>query len=78
MSKDKNIGEGGPKKRRPSGGAHLRAAGKKPILVGATPEEIEVIDKAARLDKMPSRPSFLLRHGIEAAKKIIKKNEKGD
>lgn len=56
-----------------SGGARMKAAGKSPILLGVTPEEKQLIQKAADLERR-RMTEFLLFHGLAAARKIISKS----
>lgn len=57
------------KRKKPSGGAFLRAAGKVPLLVGMLPDEKQIIRVAAAMDGI-SMCGFLLKYGLKAAEKI--------
>jgi len=61
-----------PKKPK-SGGARLAEAGKRPMLLGWTPEDRAIIEQAARLDSRPMA-TFVQVHALAAAKKIIQKS----
>lgn len=63
-----------PKKQR-SGGAGLIAAGKKPLLLGLTPEQHELIRQAAELDGR-YMTQFVLHNTLIAAKTILEKKQK--
>lgn len=63
-----------PKKKPPSGGARLTAAGKTPVLLGLLPEQRETLLAAAAAECRPLT-QFLIFHGLEAAKKILKKSD---
>ena len=55
----------------PSGGRKLMDAGRKPILLGATEAEHDLLRQAAEAERRPIT-QFLLHHGLVAAKKILK------
>jgi len=59
-------------KKQASGGARLRAAGKRAVLLGLTPEQHTKIREAAEIDRRPVT-QFLTFHGLAAAEKILKK-----
>lgn len=60
-----------PRKRIKSGGARLVEAGKKPVLLGLTPEQHEKI--AAAADHEHRRiTQFITHYGLRAAEKILK------
>ncbi len=57
-----------------SGGAKMKDAGKTPILLGVTPAQLDLIDRAAEMSGVPYRTQFVLQHALDAAKKILKKS----
>ena len=59
-------------KRSSSGGSRLMSSGKKPILLGLTPEQYAKIHRAAELDSRPMT-QFMTLHGLRAAEKILSK-----
>jgi uncharacterized protein (DUF1778 family) len=59
-------------KRSSSGGSRLMSSGKKPILLGLTPEQYAKIHRAAEIDSRPMT-QFLTLHGVKAAEKILAK-----
>lgn len=61
------------KKKAISGGAHLIASGKKPILFGASAEEHERIRQAAEITKR-SMAQFALYATVKEAEKTILQN----
>lgn len=61
-----------PEKPQKSGGARLVESGKKPILLGPTKSEHEILKSAAEKEGRPVT-QFLLFHGLKAAKKILSK-----
>jgi uncharacterized protein (DUF1778 family) len=62
----------GKQSKRPSGGAALKAAGKKPILCGVTPEQLDELRGAADREGRKVAP-FVVFHALAAARKILKK-----
>lgn len=62
-------------KKAISGGAHLIASGKKPIMFGASIAEHEMIRQAAEVTKR-SMAQFALYAAVEMAKTILEKNGK--
>jgi uncharacterized protein (DUF1778 family) len=58
------------KKKRPSGGSVLMTSGKKPLLLGLTPEQHAMIQAAAAKLDLPMT-QFVIRQALEAAQKII-------
>ena len=59
-------------KKRPSGGAALKAAGKTGVLVGLTAEQLDAVDKARAIDER-SRANFLAHYGALAALELLDK-----
>lgn len=64
------------KKKKPtdkpkSGGARLVASGKKPILLGVTPEQYEKISTAAKADNRPIT-QYIIHHILKEAEKYFK------
>ena len=56
-----------PKTRKPlSGGAKLKAAGRRAIMLGVTPEQHAVLKAAAQLEGRPLS-NFVLYHAYQAA-----------
>jgi uncharacterized protein (DUF1778 family) len=65
-----------PPKRRPSGGAAMRRAGRTPMLLGWLPEERETIRAAAEAEDLPMT-QFVMRSALAAAAKVFsRKNGK--
>ncbi len=64
------------KKKRPSGGAVLKAAGKTGVLVGFTADELEVLDRACEREGR-SRANFVGHYSILAASKLLGKAPNG-
>jgi uncharacterized protein (DUF1778 family) len=60
--------------KQSSGGARLIASGRHPVLLGPTEEQHALLAAAAEVDGRPVT-QFLIFHGLEAAKKILKKNQ---
>ena len=60
------------KKKRPSGGASLKAAGKTGVLVGLTAEQLDAIDRACALEGR-SRANFLGHYSVLAAVQLLAK-----
>lgn len=58
-------------RKRPSGGAQLKAAGKTGILVGVAESDLMLLDEACRAEGR-TRTNFLIFHALSAAKKILK------
>lgn len=62
-------------KKRPSkpisGGARLVQSGKHPVLLGLTPEQRDIIGRAAKEDGRPLT-QFFIHHGLAAAKRILR------
>lgn len=58
-----------------SGGSRLVASGKKPVLLGLTPEDHAKASEAAQLERRPLT-QFFIHHGLVAAEKILAKKEK--
>lgn len=59
--------------KQASGGARLKAAGKHPVLLGLTADQIATVKAAAEHDGRPVT-QFLVYHGLQAAKKILGKS----
>jgi uncharacterized protein (DUF1778 family) len=66
MKKKKPI----EKRKRPSGGAALKAAGKTGVLIGLDPEQLRAIDSACALEGR-SRANFVAHYAVLAARKVI-------
>jgi uncharacterized protein (DUF1778 family) len=66
------------KKRRKqlSGGAKMKASGKKPILLGVTPEQFDKIKLAASLEMRPVS-QFVTFYAVKAAEAVIAKARDG-
>jgi hypothetical protein len=60
-------------KKPPSGGAKLKDADKTAVLLGLTPAQLDLIDRAAELSGVPYRTQFVLQHALAAARKILEK-----
>lgn len=58
--------------KRPSGGASMTAAGKLPVQLWFTPEELDTLREAAKADGRPVT-QFLSHLGLVGAKKILGK-----
>ena len=54
--------------KQESGGARLVKSGRKPVQLGLTTEELDLIDRARDL---APRTKFITRAAIEAAKRIL-------
>ena len=63
-------------RKRPSGGAAIKAAGKSAMLLGWSPGDRALIEAAARIDGRPMT-QFVQRAALAAAKKILKKSGTG-
>lgn len=59
--------------KRPSGGARLTEKGYRPVLLGLKPDDHDILKRAALSERRPLT-QFLLFHGLEAAKKIMRKS----
>ena len=64
------------KKKRPSGGAQLKAAGKTGILLGLTAADIAALDAACAADGR-TRANFLTHYGLVAARSVLEKAASG-
>ena len=64
------------KRKQLSGGAKMKAAGKKAILLGLTPEQFDKIKLAASLEMRPVS-QFVAFHTLQAAEKVIAKARDG-
>jgi uncharacterized protein (DUF1778 family) len=73
MKKQKTSAE--PKKR-PSGGAHLKAAGKTGILIGLTAEQLDILDRACKLEGR-SRANFVAHYSVVAAAELLARISNG-
>lgn len=60
-------------KKQASGGARMMAAGRKPVMIGPTADEKDILDRAAQIDGRPTS-NFVLNHALIAAKKILAKS----
>lgn len=60
--------------KQSSGGARLIASGKKPVSLGIWPDDHAVLTAAAQEERIPLT-MFLIRSGLEAAKKILEKKK---
>jgi uncharacterized protein (DUF1778 family) len=70
------MGFGKPKKkprRQLSGAAKMRQSGKHPILLGVTPEDLELLRQAAALERRPVA-QFVVFHSLAAAAVLLSKN----
>lgn len=65
------------KRRQMSGGAKLKAAGRKAILLGVTPEQLDKLKLAASLEMRPVT-QFVTFHAVQAADKLIAKAKEGE
>lgn len=61
---------GKKKRQQKSGGAKLRDAGKKAILLGVTPDQLEKLRLAASLEMRPVS-QFVVFHALKAAEAVI-------
>lgn len=61
------------KRKQLSGGAKMKAAGKKAILLGVSPEQHAKLKQAATIELRPIS-QFVLFYAIQAADKSIAKN----
>jgi uncharacterized protein (DUF1778 family) len=59
-----------PKKKRPSGAAHMKKAGKVAIYLGVSADEMAIIDAACAIEKR-TRANFFAHHAVEAARRIV-------
>jgi len=64
----------GKTKRQASGGARLVSSGKRPVLLGLTPEQHERLSAAAESEGRPLT-QFLAFHGLKAAESILRKTK---
>ncbi len=62
----------GKKTKQASGGARLVASGRRPMTLGLTQEQYELIQAAAQKELIPMT-ALTLRSVVEASKKILKK-----
>ena len=60
---------------RASGGARMMASGKRPVLLGLSPEQHEKVFAAARKDERPVTQFFVF-HGLKAAERILAQSPK--
>lgn len=58
------------KRKQLSGGAKMRAAGKKPILLGVTVPQKMILQEAADIEMRPVA-QFVTFHAMQAAKRIL-------
>jgi uncharacterized protein (DUF1778 family) len=58
------------KRKQLSGGAKMKAAGRKPILLGVTPEQLERLREAAALELRPVS-QFVVYHAMRAADLVV-------
>jgi uncharacterized protein (DUF1778 family) len=65
------------KRKQMSGGAKLKAAGRKAILLGVTPEQYDKIKLAASLEMRPVT-QFVSFYAVQAADKVIAKAKEGE
>jgi uncharacterized protein (DUF1778 family) len=68
---------GAEKKKRPSGAAHLKAAGKTAILIGLSEDDIAIVDEACEIDGR-SRANFVAHYSVLAAEKILARKADGE
>jgi hypothetical protein len=59
-----------PKRKQLSGGAKMRLAGRKAILLGVTVEQLEKIRRAAQIELRPVA-QFVCFHAVQAAEKLL-------
>ncbi len=59
-----------PKPKPASGGARLVASGKRAMLLGLSPEDRDLIERAAKADSRPMT-QFVRLAAVAAAKKIL-------
>lgn len=64
------------KRKQLSGGAKLKASGRKAILLGVTPEQFDTFKLAASLEMRPVS-QFVTFYALQAAEKVIA-NAKGN
>lgn len=64
------------RKSRPSGGAHLKAAGKTGILIGLTADQLDALDRACEIEGR-SRANFVAYYSVAAAMKLISEQLNG-
>jgi uncharacterized protein (DUF1778 family) len=64
------------KRKQLSGGAKMKAAGKKAILLGVTLEQFDQIKLAASLEMRPVT-QFVTFHAVKAAEVVIAKAREG-
>lgn len=64
----------GTKRKQRSGGAKLRAAGKKAVLLGLTPEQHTMISQAAQIE-MRSVAGFITWASMNAAQESVVRRE---
>jgi uncharacterized protein (DUF1778 family) len=65
------------KRKQLSGGAKLKAAGRKPILLGVTQEQFDKLKLAASLEMRPVS-QFVTFYALQAADKVIAKAKEGE
>lgn len=65
------------KRKQLSGGAKLKAAGRKPILLGVTQEQYDKLKLAASLEMRPVS-QFVTFHALQAADKVIAQAKEGE
>lgn len=68
--------EGKKKRKQKSGGAKLKASGRKAILLGVTPEQFDKIKLAASLEMRPVS-QFVTFYAVKAADTVIAKAKEG-
>lgn len=56
-----------------SGGAKMKAAGKLPILLGVTPQQMKLFRKAAALEMRPVT-QWVIFHAVHAASRLLAPN----
>ena len=64
------------KRKQLSGGAKMKASGKKAILLGVTPEQFDKIKLAASLEMRPVT-QFVTFYTVKAAEAVIAKAREG-
>lgn len=65
------MGKSNKRKRKPmSGGAKLKASGRKAIMLAVTPEQADKLKLAASLEMRPVS-QFVTFYAIQAAEKVI-------
>lgn len=64
------------KRKQLSGAAKLKAYGRKAVMLGVTPEQLDTLKLAASLEMRPVS-QFVTYHALQAAEKVIDKAKTG-